>query len=142
MRSLLLVLTALLSLSAKPVQACSCLRPPEAPVALKEAGAVFVGKVTGIEREKDGLRVTMEVDRAWKGITAKSVIVKTASDSAMCGYNFEIGKSYLVYTHATKAADGKQPELATNICTRTCHIDQAADDLKAIGEGKKIADAK
>jgi len=133
-----MIALALISVIAAPVSACSCIRPPDAPVALAGSTAVFVGKVTAIARGKDGLQVTVEVDRAWKGITAKTVNVSTAENGAACGFGFEMGKSYLIYA----SGEGKQPKLSTNLCTRTCHIDQAGDDLKAIGEGKKIADAK
>jgi len=137
-----MIVLVLISTIAAPASACSCLRPPEAPVALAGSTAVFLGKVTAIERGKTGLQITIEVDRAWKGIATKTVSLNTAPDDGMCGYHFEIGKSYLVYANGDKPKEGEQPKLSTNICTRTCHIDQAGDDLKAIGEGKKIADAK
>lgn len=137
----MLVLTLVSTITA-PTSACSCIRPPEAPIALAASTAVFLGKVTAIERGKNSLQVTIEVDRAWKGITTKTVNISTAENGAACGYHFEIGKSYLIYAHGDKPKEGEQPKLSTNICTRTCHIDQAADDLKAIGEGKKIEHAK
>ncbi|HYE17438.1 MAG TPA: hypothetical protein VEA69_03280 [Tepidisphaeraceae bacterium] len=114
--------------------ACSCLPNPPPAEALKAAGAVFLGKVTAIDRgagQFAGLTVTIEVDRTWKGPGEKTLTVNTASDGAMCGFTFEVGKSYVVYAHA----EGKA--LSTSICTRTAHVDAAGEDLKALGEGKK-----
>jgi hypothetical protein len=55
--------------------------------------------------------------------------VVTAVSSATCGYNFEVGKSYLVYAGTF---DGK---LNVSLCSRTALIDQAGEDLQALGLG-------
>jgi len=133
----------LLTACAIPAIACRCIQPPPPAEALTKASAVLVGKVTALERDNQGVAATIEVDRAWKGVTARTVVVRTNKGTgADCGFPFEMGKSYLVYTNSPQAKEGEQPKLSTNTCTRTCHIDQAADDLKAIGEGKKIEEKK
>lgn len=146
MRRSLVCSLAMLSIVATfaiPAIACRCIQPPPPAEALTKASAVLVGKVTALDRDNQGVAVTIEVDRAWKGITAKTIIVRTNQGTgADCGFPFEMGKSYLVYTNSPQAKEGEQPTLSTNTCTRTCHIDQAADDLKALGEGKKIDEKK
>lgn len=114
--------------------ACSCIEPPPPKQAMEASSAVFSGKVVEIQQGQQQFapkRVTFEVDRSYKGVDAGRVVVTTASDSAMCGFGFQQGKSYLVYCHGGKEA------LGTNICTRTKNIEAAADDLKELGEGKK-----
>jgi hypothetical protein len=73
----------------------------------------------------------------WKAAEGKEVVLYTANDSAACGYNFEKGKSYLVYAHSQKR--GEEKVLGTNICTRTALLSDAKEDLKELGEGKKVA---
>ena len=62
-----------------------------------------------------------------KGITGSQMVVRTAPDSAACGYFFEIGHEYLVY------ASGESESLGTSICQRTMPIEWANDDLIALG---------
>jgi hypothetical protein len=70
------------------------------------------------------------VDRIWKGAHCGTVTVQTASDSAACGYSFEVGRTYLVYAF-------KEGGLSTNICTRTRVIEEASEDLAALGAPEK-----
>lgn len=124
-----LALVAGLSLSDAAL-ACSCVVAPDARVARDGSDAVFSGKVTGIARTGRMLKVKIQVDRAWKGapaIQCGEVTLETHSNSATCGFEFEQGKSYLVYA---VEEDG----LTTNLCTRTRSIDQADEDLGALGE--------
>jgi len=135
-----LIATLVMTASA---DACRCRPSPPPAEALAAASAVLVGKVIKLERNDHGVLATIEVDRAWKGVTQKSVIIHTSQGTgADCGYPFQMGKSYLIYTNSPPPGEGEQAKLSTNTCTRTCPIDQAADDLKAIGEGKKVQDAK
>jgi hypothetical protein len=130
-----LLIAAIISASSVPsALACSCLPPPPPKEAMEKSTAVFSGKVTKIELDEAKHRrtVTIEVDRAWKGMDKKTVVITTASDGAMCGYGFQKDKSYLVYAH------GEDGKLSTNICTRTRGIEQAKADIEALGEGKKL----
>lgn len=65
------------------------------------------------------------MEKAWKGITQESVTVSTSSNSGLCGYNFKMGESYLVYTYG---------EYSTSICSRTRQASGADEDLLALGE--------
>jgi hypothetical protein len=74
------------------------------------------------------LDVEIQVDRSWKKARCGTVVVQTPSDSAMCGFGFEVGKSYLIY------ADMQKGKLSTNLCSRTRTIEEAGEDLAALGE--------
>lgn len=123
------------------IDACSCAPPPPPKVALKQAAAVFAGKVVEIEfdQAKYTKTVTIEVASAWKGDIGKRVKVTTAIHGATCGYGFKKGGAYLVYCYANKPKGDEPVILRTNICTRTRPMATAAGDIKEIGEGKKPA---
>lgn len=128
-----LLIVAVLALPAPPVLACSCPPPPPPKEAMEKSTAVFSGKVLKVEVDeaKHQRTVTIEVERAWKGMDRKTVVITTGSNDGICGYNFQKDRSYLVY------ADGEDGKLSTNICTRTKGIEQAKMDIEALGEGRK-----
>lgn len=128
----------------RPAAACSCVPPPPPVEALESADAVFSGSVVSVEdsfRETDfgripQRRVVLELDRVWKGCEAadggerpRRVELVTGSGGGDCGYGFEDEGRYLVY--AREAADGS---LTTSICSRTAKLDNASDDMAALGE--------
>lgn len=111
--------------------ACSCAPPPPPAEARDAADSVFSGTVLSVTPGKNGLDVEIQVDRSWKKVRCGTVVVQTPSDSAMCGYGFEVGKSYLVY------ADMQKGKLSTNLCSRTRTIEEAGEDVAALGEPEK-----
>ena len=121
------------------IYACSCLPFGDESVAQqvsrakKDSQAVFSGKVLKVVRnpEKHQITVVIKAEKSWKGTVPKKITITTASDSALCGYNFEVRQSYLIYA---QGADAKN--LQTNLCTRTARIADAKADLKALGRGK------
>lgn len=142
MRSIKLGLMAIvfLLLSIEVGYACSCTPPPPASESLRQAGAVFSGRVLQVRRvksagdEQGGLfqvEVVFAVDTSWKGARQRVISVFTASQSAACGYNFTRGRTYLVY-----AADS-QGKLSTTICSRTKRLRDAREDLRELGAGKR-----
>ena len=120
------------------VFACSCLPFGEESVtqqverAKKDAQVVFSGKVLEIIRkpESSSVIIKFRADKSWKGDVSKRISISTGADSALCGFNFEVGKSYLIYAQGTDAKD-----LQTTICTRTAALANAKADLKALGKG-------
>jgi hypothetical protein len=124
----LFLMTPFLSSAA---QACRCPPPPPPEESMAKSTAVFVGRAVSVERE-GGTRVSVKfaVDRTWKGDDAKEVVVVTPTNS--CGRTFEKGKQYMVYATADEGGT-----LGTNLCDRTMPHEQAADDMKALGEGKE-----
>ncbi|MGC5323925.1 hypothetical protein [Brevibacillus sp. SYSU BS000544] len=120
--------------------ACSCVQQGPVKEALASADAVFAGRVTEVVKPKpngqglisstDPVQVTFDVSTSWKGVTTKQITIKTALDSASCGFAFEAGKEYLVYSYK-----GDANVLETNICTRTQALTAASDDLTSLGAG-------
>ena len=127
----------ILSVMAKGTHACTCeiFGDGSPRSVIHQAKAVFIGKVlevrpaTKAERE-DGSNsyiVRLRVERFWKGIKGSEVFVET--DMFGCGPNFEVGQKYLVY--------GMRKRLET-ACTGTRKVEDAEEDLKAIGPGKEF----
>ena len=119
--------------------ACSCLPFVDESVmqqvnrAKKDARAVFSGKVLKVVRKPGSSSVVVKfrAEKSWKGNVSRRISISTGADSALCGFNFEVGKSYLIYAQGTDAKN-----LQTNICTRTAGLPNAKADLKALGKGR------
>ena len=130
-------LILIIAIVAGLANACSCL-PPGTPLEeLNKSDAVFSGKAASIAQDGYGYIVTFEAERAWKGVDAPVVKVRTAQDSAACGYAFTTGEKYLVYAY--KGDDGS---LSTGLCSRTAPLSDAASDVAAIGSGTAITPPK
>jgi hypothetical protein len=108
---------------------------------LKKSTAVFSGKVLSIILSNNALAVTFKVEKTWKYVENEEVTVMTLPTDSMCGYNFEMGQSYLVYASSVVAG-----ELWTNHCTRTARIAiDVNEDIRILGRGRaprKIANSK
>lgn len=116
--------------------ACSCIMPATPQESLQDSPAVFMGTVVDIyeptlldSTASENVRVTFNVSKAWKGIETKEVTVRTAYSSASCGYEFEEGKDYIVYTY------GASDYLRVSLCSRTAPLESAGADLVELGEG-------
>ena len=108
-----------LILYAEKTYACSCIpADPEKTLeqqvgeAYENSSAVFSAKVLAISGSGYNKKVKLKLTKTWKGKLDKSITLTTAMDSAMCGYRFEAGKTYLIYARGDK-------NLTTNLCTRT-----------------------
>ncbi|MEM7137644.1 MAG: hypothetical protein AAF500_13745 [Myxococcota bacterium] len=120
--------------------ACSCMRQsPEEAIAAAEA--LFEATVTAVsdntKTDFRGRAVTLAVSRVWKGVEGSQVTAITASNSAACGYPFEVGESYLVYGYRSRAGD-----LHVSLCSHTKRIDDAKADLKLLGKPKATSTTK
>lgn len=116
MKKTLLVLAVLVSIgTAQSAFACSPAPswPPTAAenLSLKDVG--FIGTVQSISQDKSvngEYRITFSVDTVYKGAIEKTLIVRTRSSSAACGYDdgyksFEVGSVWSVFANGT-ATDG------------------------------------
>jgi hypothetical protein len=118
--------------------ACSCIQPEPPVEAMTKSAAVFAGRVIDIDAPAvmtntlDQNKITFNASKAWKGVDKNPVYVYSSGSSASCGYEFEVGKEYLVYAYEE---DGN---LATGLCTRTALLADAAEDLVALGAGEII----
>jgi MYXO-CTERM domain-containing protein len=135
----LVVLLALV-VDARSAEACSCVAPSPVEVSLEESHAVFVGKVEKISKVGDAsmatLAVELSVERHFKGPTDARIIVSTSAFSASCGYRFEEGERYLVYS--------RTDQLRVGLCSRTKKADGASGEITRLDEltGKGSTKAK
>lgn len=129
-----LLLAATLALWTQPAAACKC-KLASVEEAKETAVALFEGRVLEVIDVADAgpageRRVTLSVVRTWRGLeNTERVTVRTAGSSATCGYMFEPDHSYLVY------AGGNEHELWVSGCSRTRPMEDAAEDLAALGGG-------
>jgi len=121
--------------------ACNCATKPSPEGALRNAAIVFSGRVVmgrvvkrrldGKAEESEMREFLFEVTKIWKGPVPRRVFVLTAMNLAACGFDFDLGESYLVYAY------GEPTQFGTNHCTRTCHEAAAGDDMKQLGAPTK-----
>jgi MYXO-CTERM domain-containing protein len=131
--------SALLSAGAS-AQSCPCGPKADVQSALHASVAVFEGHVHDVRFLKSDppyVEAQMRVVRAWKGMNAEQATVLSPpigtdeSAHASCTYAFEPGESYLVYA----TARGEDGRYAVTMCSRTRAVDEAQDDLMALGMG-------
>lgn len=137
------IVLSLIALSASSASACSCVSPDanmtvkqQVATALKSRGAVFSAKVIAVkvdDNEHQQVTYTIQVLRVWKGKVPKTTTISTGSNSAMCGYSFSEGETYLIYGSGS-AVDG----FHTTHCTRTTRL-RESEDLRYLGKGRKPA---
>jgi len=119
--------------AVSPAQACSCMQPtPEG--SLLNARVVFEGHVLEVRPVQlpDGasrVEVKLRVVRAFKNVGHEHVTVWTPSDSAACGYAFQVGESHLVY------AGGEAEPYEVNLCNGTQPMAGAGAFLAHLGMG-------
>ena len=141
------LLTVQLATGAGRAHACKCGPPPPPLEALDEASAVFTGTVVSFEtfsfeaefesdRTESYWSVELDVDRVWKGPVASTTFVYVWHGPA-CGYgNFNIGEDFLVYTHQRSYDEVDDDTLFVSFCSRTRPLEDADEDLKALGDGQ------
>ena len=125
-----LVAAALAWLAPVPAQACSCMEQPFDD-ARAGAAAIFEGRAASVTTAADGrLVVTFDVVQTWRAAEHEHVEVVTAPDSAMCGYSFVVGTSYLVY-----ASEIEGERYVVSLCSRTAPMADADGDRALLGSG-------
>lgn len=130
------------TVTAEPAQACSCAGSASPCDSFGAGSVIFAGTVKqrssvtsepftvrnlngGTEQLTESLyEFVLSVAEPIAGVDEAEISVRTATDTAACGYPFEMGKSYLVY--ASRGPDGK---FHTGICSRTRPLDAATNDL-------------
>lgn len=134
-RILLSALFVLL-LFPRPAHACFCVPPETVDEAVADSTAVF--RATMVESFEEQMadplsrlrRIEFAVHEVWKGGVPTIVNVYTGSGGGDCGYRFQDGGEHLIYAYDTEIG------LATSICNRTARIEDAAEDLRLLGEGR------
>jgi hypothetical protein len=139
-----LLVTSVLAIATLNVaNACTCMfgaGPACEETWRKSVDAAFVGQVEKIELVQ-GIppaptgamsmtmrggqnRVTVAVQEAYRGVSARTVVVYTASSSAACGFEFQEQERYLIFASASK--DG---QLTVSLCSATKPAQYAAEDI-------------
>lgn len=151
-----IVLLAVLTFANPHVLACSCVSTADALADLNSADAVFTGEVTALtiaprwwrvakvqppsdlvtplERDHSARveRVTIAVDRSWKGVTREEVTVYTMFDCCMCGFGFQVGERYLIYA---RWQEGRGAYFVSS-CSRSKTADSAESEFTVLGQAK------
>lgn len=124
--------------SFSSVNACSCvwMETPTCAIGLvaDSSPVVFSGQVTEIQPikakimdgkyEVDQKLVKFAVFETFRGTSERTIEVQTGNGGGDCGYPFQTGINYLVYTY--KDENGR---LGAGICGRTKKLDDASEDL-------------
>ena len=140
MRHLIVVLAIVgwFGVMTPAAHACTCISAPTPCEGFGWSSAVFAGTATSVRtidmpKEGDvsqiGYRTLyrFSVDQSYLGVEGTEIEILTGMGSSDCGYEFKIGKRYLVY--ARRAGD----RLITSSCTRTKAFAQATEDLAFLG---------
>ncbi|MBA4121425.1 MAG: hypothetical protein H0X72_03030 [Acidobacteria bacterium] len=123
--------------------ACSCVPQESESIEkqVKEAytnsTAVFVGEVVEVIEKPDTFNTEVKFKnvKSWKNEFKDSVSITTGRGGGDCGYEFEVGKKYLIYAYGDKG------KLGTNICTRTSDF-ESNKDIAFLNKMKKIKKSK
>ena len=116
--------------------ACSCLKPDETTQleSLRTSPVIFHGKVISIVKfsGRSHIKVRFRVQRVWKGVKTKEIVITTPSHSAACGYSFKKNKNYTVYASGSP--------LSTSLCLML----QVNEKLlrETFGEGARAGNLK
>lgn len=114
---------------------CSCLPPKPPCQAYGASSAVFVGLVTSVSIDRNNLVARFTLEQPFKGVEGTEAEVFTARSDAACGFRFASGNRYLVYAYRRS----ENESLSTNLCTRTCHLSYADEDLEYLNNRDKAA---
>ncbi len=108
------------------MSACSCNETTQAEQ-FAWSDLVFRGSVTSIEDEDQGtVLVQFHAAIVWQGQSRHTVTLQTSRDEAGCGYPFEIGREYVVYSK----------EGGVSLCGFTSPVDDMEPrDFVPLGKG-------
>mgnify|MGYP002400743113 CR=1 FL=1 len=127
-----------IALEPERASACSCAVNESVAEERNRSDAVFEGTVIGRKQTKklfnrssaDPVAWTFQVHEVWKGGVVPEITVQSAMSGASCGFEFEQGRTYLVY-----ARDTGEGRLDVSLCSRTALSIDAAEDKAELGAG-------
>ncbi|MEZ5345506.1 MAG: hypothetical protein R2681_08130 [Pyrinomonadaceae bacterium] len=107
---------------------------PKFDAEYENSKAVFVGTVIKVEKEGDKRIFEFEVDKYWKGVESKTVIV-AVTENMRFQAQFKLDGQYLVF-----AKDDEEGGLWDGRCSRSKDLTgfggEVEEDLKKLGEAK------
>jgi len=116
--------------------ACSCRPEKSVEEAFSGANNVFTGAVIKGEVIKDeqypygNFEYEIKIIEGFKAAQSSTITIKTKRSTASCGFNFKLGKRYLVYTYVKD-----EDEIWVGLCSRTkfhYEIEEELNELKKI----------
>ena len=133
------LLILIFTFSCTKTFACSCIETNESlsqkvEKAFIEADLIITGAVIGIKKFNERKFTysgnptiyEFEITKTIRGKVKKEIIeIVSAESDASCGYSFEIGKSYLVYTRKSNEFSSKTKnefDYITSLCDRNQKI--------------------
>lgn len=125
---LLLLITSII-LTYHTINSCSCLQGT-IEEEVENTPVIFIGRVINIQKRQDFIGVTFRVGYVFKGPRNRIIRVRTALNSAMCGYNFIRGRTYLVYANVNDRV------VSVSLCSRTKLFSAARDDIKYLSRNR------
>ncbi|WIV21123.1 hypothetical protein QPK24_10830 [Paenibacillus polygoni] len=134
-----LVLIQLMTFLSSKAYACSCAfletkEKLELYSAVFEGTVIEIGETKSLSPYSQVRDYTFEVERGWKGVKDKKVIVTSLDGgSNSCGYQFSKDQTYLVY-----ASLDKDDTLITSLCSNNLLSSEAGEELKQLGAGQHI----
>ena len=103
----------------------------------QSARAVFLAKVASKRKsdavKEDGVEVTLEVEKVWKGKITKQTIIHTGPTDdlypfiELCATPFKIGESYIIFAYGKK-------KLSTDVCAGTGDFPYAVKVIEELGK--------
>jgi hypothetical protein len=142
--------------------ACKCVSPPPEVKTVRDlaqwyanrSDAIFEGTVQRVElkwvlmdakvggfvpadfdEDEPRLYVTFDVSHFYKGVERKDVLLTTGVGGGDCGFDFEIGKKYLIYALADASG-----HLSTDICSGTGLLEESQSDLSYLRGEKAVSE--
>jgi hypothetical protein len=91
------------------------------------SGTVMPVRAVSLTASGQQMVVKMQVQRTYRGVQGGTVTVVTGIGGGDCGFEFEVGKSYIVHADENPAG-----ELFTSICTATEALDDAGPQLRVL----------
>lgn len=127
----------------KITYACDCAFETDHKKALEESDVVFDGivdsrklpgrSVFGTSSSDNKVKFTFSVNGSWKGEIEKKVSVYTAQASASCGYEFEVGRRYVVF------GSYKGDNINVSFCSATKELSDSSPVLEELGPYEVIS---
>jgi len=107
------------------------------------SAVVFSGTVVEMKGDPDGVFVTFDVDRVWKGRARRRLVMPlhTSLDS----FRFENGRNYVVFADRLSPSDQRsmrvptvtEPVFDVSSCSPTKPLDQAKDTVAILGRSTR-----
>ena len=101
--------------------------------AFDSSEAIFVGKILSESKKDDVKTFEFEVAEYWKGANKQKIKINVYETTRYQAW-FSVGERYLIYANVNDSGN-----LSVGRCSRSRIENEASEDLKKLGTGKKPA---